>query len=123
MAEMTTLVAALYRTYSTTIKQGYEGVSPGVTSRFEVFSDENFTEIKVSIVQSAFHDTGSEVNVGISRNMVTAMSAGNCTTNLIVVWASYKLIGLQCAIRPNVCFPDSSCGERHETLSHRTYNS
>lgn len=48
MAEMTTLMAAIYRTYSTTIKPGYEGVSPGVTSRFEVFFDENFTQIKVS---------------------------------------------------------------------------
>lgn len=34
MAEMTTLMAAIYRTYSTTIKQGYKGVSSGVTSRF-----------------------------------------------------------------------------------------
>lgn len=48
MAEMTTLMAAVYRNYSTTIKPGYEGVSPGVTSRFEVFFDETFKQIEVS---------------------------------------------------------------------------
>ncbi|KAG4444014.1 hypothetical protein IFR05_000474 [Cadophora sp. M221] len=40
MAEMTTLTAAIYRTYRTTVKAGTENTSPGITSRFEVFCDE-----------------------------------------------------------------------------------
>ncbi|KAH7372075.1 putative P450 monooxygenase [Cadophora sp. MPI-SDFR-AT-0126] len=40
MAEMTTLTAAVYRTYRTSVKAGTEHTSPGITSRFEVFCDE-----------------------------------------------------------------------------------
>ncbi|KAK0105015.1 hypothetical protein ONS95_004616 [Cadophora gregata] len=40
MAEMTTLTAAIYRTYRTKVKAGTEHTSPGITSRFEVFYDE-----------------------------------------------------------------------------------
>ncbi|KAH7311101.1 putative benzoate 4-monooxygenase cytochrome P450 [Rhexocercosporidium sp. MPI-PUGE-AT-0058] len=40
MAEMTTLTAAIYRKYRTTVKAGTEHTSPGITSRFEVFCDE-----------------------------------------------------------------------------------
>ena len=47
MAEMTTLVAALYRNYSTKIQARQERLSPGITSRFEVFSDETFPEVSV----------------------------------------------------------------------------
>lgn len=46
MAEMA-LVPSLYRTYRTRIKPGFEGVAPGITSRFEVFTDEAFTHMKV----------------------------------------------------------------------------
>ncbi|KAF2428615.1 putative P450 monooxygenase [Tothia fuscella] len=45
MAEMTTLVAAIYRKYSTTVKAGYEDSAPGVTSRFEVFHDDTFAQV------------------------------------------------------------------------------
>lgn len=48
MAEMTTLIAAIYRKYRTKVKPGSENISPGVTSRFEVFWDESKLEIKVS---------------------------------------------------------------------------
>ncbi|KAH6665171.1 putative benzoate 4-monooxygenase cytochrome P450 [Halenospora varia] len=41
MAEMTTLTAAVYRTYRTRVKEGTEGTSPGITSRFEIFYDES----------------------------------------------------------------------------------
>ncbi|KAJ9133378.1 putative Benzoate 4-monooxygenase cytochrome P450 [Pleurostoma richardsiae] len=40
MAEMTTLLAALYRKYTTNGQDRQKGVSPGITSRFEVFYDE-----------------------------------------------------------------------------------
>lgn len=47
MAEMTTLVAAVYKNYSTKIQVRQKGISPGITSRFEVFSDETFAEVGV----------------------------------------------------------------------------
>lgn len=47
MAEMTTLVAAVYMNYSTSIQEKQKGISPGITSRFEVFSDETFAEVGV----------------------------------------------------------------------------
>ncbi|EAW11077.1 cytochrome P450 [Aspergillus clavatus NRRL 1] len=46
MAEMTTLLASVYRTYKTEITPGFEGVSPGVTARYEVFSDEQFPRME-----------------------------------------------------------------------------
>ncbi|KAJ5305779.1 hypothetical protein N7508_004794 [Penicillium antarcticum] len=42
MAEMTTLLAAIYRKYTTSGYEKQKGVSPGITSRFEVFYDETF---------------------------------------------------------------------------------
>ncbi|KAK1992954.1 cytochrome P450 [Colletotrichum falcatum] len=46
MAEMTTLLAAIYSKYTTTEQDRQRGVSPGITSRFEVFSDETFAVVK-----------------------------------------------------------------------------
>ena len=48
MAEMTTLVAAIYRTHRTGLQPKQEGISPGITSRFEVFADARFDKISVS---------------------------------------------------------------------------
>jgi len=47
MAEMTSLTAAIYRKYRTKVKKGTEDVSPGITSRFEVFYDETKARMKV----------------------------------------------------------------------------
>ncbi|GME26076.1 cytochrome P450 [Neofusicoccum parvum] len=47
MAEMA-LVPAIYKKYSTRIKPGFESVSPGITSRFEVFGDDTFPKMEVS---------------------------------------------------------------------------
>lgn len=47
MAEMTTLLGAVYRNYKTSIKKGFEGISPGITSRFEVFYDDRFLKMEV----------------------------------------------------------------------------
>lgn len=44
---MTTLTAAIYRTYRTKVKEGTEDTSPGITSRFEVFYDETMPHMKV----------------------------------------------------------------------------
>ena len=53
MVEMTTLIAAVYRKYRTRVKKGMEDVSPGITSRFEVFHDETKTRMKVSLIEDA----------------------------------------------------------------------
>ncbi|KAF2642621.1 cytochrome P450 [Massarina eburnea CBS 473.64] len=46
MAEMTTFIAALYRKYRSSEQERQKGVSPGITSRFEVFYDEAFERVK-----------------------------------------------------------------------------
>jgi hypothetical protein len=51
MVEMTTLVAAVYRNYRTRVRKGMEDMSPGITSRFEVFYDETKSRVKVSLVE------------------------------------------------------------------------
>lgn len=48
MAEMTTLVTTIYQRYSTSIKMGCEDVTPGITSRFEVFHDDMLEKVAVS---------------------------------------------------------------------------
>ena len=52
MAEMTALVASVYRTYTTSIGLGLGDAAPGITSRFEVFHDDTLDEVKVSKVRS-----------------------------------------------------------------------
>ena len=49
MAEMTALVVAVYREYTTSIATGFEDKSPAITSRFELFYDETVPEIAVSL--------------------------------------------------------------------------
>ncbi|WQF84157.1 Putative cytochrome P450 [Colletotrichum destructivum] len=46
MAEMTTLLAALYLRYTTSEQDRQKNASPGITSRFEVFSDETFATVR-----------------------------------------------------------------------------
>jgi hypothetical protein len=52
MAEMTALVAAVYREYNTTIAPGFDDTSPAITSRFELFYDETIPQIAVSSVRT-----------------------------------------------------------------------
>jgi cytochrome P450 len=46
MAEMTALTAAIYRKYQTRVTPEFEGATPGITARFELFYDERFSTIK-----------------------------------------------------------------------------
>ena len=48
MAEMTMLLAAIYRKYSTRLHAKQEGAAPGITSRFEIFGDETMPRMTVS---------------------------------------------------------------------------
>jgi hypothetical protein len=45
MAEMTALMAAIYREYTTSIAPGFENKTPAITSRFEMFYDVTVPEI------------------------------------------------------------------------------
>lgn len=49
MAEMTTLTATLYRNYQTSIAIGFENTTPAITARVEIFSDERFRAVQVSL--------------------------------------------------------------------------
>jgi hypothetical protein len=55
MAEMTTLTAAIYRKYRTSLASGFEHATPGITARFEMFYDERFPVIKVSLSKTEGH--------------------------------------------------------------------
>ena len=44
---MTTLIGTIYRKYSSKARPGTKDVSPGITSRFEVFYDESMTGMRV----------------------------------------------------------------------------
>lgn len=50
LAEMKTLLAAIYRTYSTTLAQDFQGLSPTAMSRFELLHDDSFAidEVRLS---------------------------------------------------------------------------
>lgn len=54
MAEMTTLVSAVYRKYRTSVEPGSENKTPAITSRFEMFYDDSFAEIAVGALHVAF---------------------------------------------------------------------
>ncbi len=51
MAEMSTLLATIYRRYTTEPRGDFDAVSPGITSRFEVFYDEGCSGVRVSLPQ------------------------------------------------------------------------
>lgn len=48
MAEMTTLVAAIYRRYHTSIGESFEDTTPAITARVEIFCEERFRAMRVS---------------------------------------------------------------------------
>jgi hypothetical protein len=56
MAEMA-LVPSIYRKYTTNVSPKFEGIAPGITSRFEVFTDDTFDEMEVSLVHAARSDS------------------------------------------------------------------
>lgn len=49
IAEMTILTAAIYRGYRTKVKEGMEGASPVIPSRFEMFYDETKARMIASL--------------------------------------------------------------------------
>lgn len=47
------VIPAIYRKFSTRIASGFEGKSPGIVSRVEVFGDETLKEVEVSYIRQA----------------------------------------------------------------------
>lgn len=66
MAEMTTLVAAVYRKYTTTTVGNFDTISPGITSRYELFYDEGCSGVKVSF---GFHHNCTKTKALPSYNI------------------------------------------------------
>ena len=57
MAEMTTLVAAIYRKYRTTPMGDFDTVSPGITGRYEVFYDDTCSRMRVCSANIILEDS------------------------------------------------------------------
>jgi hypothetical protein len=57
MAEMTTLVATIYRRYHTSIATGFADKTPAITARVETFYDERFRAVQVSLIIWKSHDS------------------------------------------------------------------
>jgi hypothetical protein len=55
LAEMKTLLAAIYQTYSTTLNKEFEKLSPTATSRFELVYDDLFpiAEVRATVALAA----------------------------------------------------------------------
>jgi cytochrome P450 len=49
MAEMTTLASSIYRRYRTVPIDGFDTISPGITSRYEVLCDDSCVDMRVSL--------------------------------------------------------------------------
>jgi hypothetical protein len=45
-------VPSIYRKYTTSVSPEFEGIAPGITSRFEVFTDDTFDDMEVSLSQT-----------------------------------------------------------------------
>lgn len=61
MAEMA-VIPAIYRRYRTKIAPGFEGKSPGIVSRVEVFGDETFDHVEVSDYSAVVAARGRHVS-------------------------------------------------------------
>ena len=83
MAEMTTLVSAIYRKYTTSTTGGFDNISPGITGRYEVFYDESCKGMRVSLF---YHLYGTMLTR--SRNM-NAESSSNLRLLQVVHNATY----------------------------------
>ena len=55
MAELTTLLAAIYRKYTTIPADGFDSASPAISVRYEVFYDESCREFRVCFLFSSSH--------------------------------------------------------------------
>lgn len=58
LAEMKTLLAAIYQTYSTTLSPEFENLSPTATSRFELVYDDSFPIVEVRLATLASYQLG-----------------------------------------------------------------
>lgn len=87
MAEMTTLAAAIYRKYHTTLAPGFEDITPGITARFEVFYDDRFPKMLVRHFHSDLHETWLETD-DPCRSILASSNSRNWRVMLEVVKGS-----------------------------------
>ena len=71
MAEMTTLVASIYRDYRTTTKGVFDAASPGNTALYEVFYEECCSGMRVSTTFPSYW----VIMLTFLRNMSTNLSS------------------------------------------------
>ena len=97
MAEMTTLVAAIYRKYTTATTRGFDKVSPGVTARYEIFYDESCSGMRVSLLQYVLGvnaDQTRSTNVGsslrLSHDTLNAKIFRHIGPLKIILWALFS---------------------------------
>lgn len=64
MAEMTTLVATIYRKYHTSIGAGFENTTPAITARVEIFHEERFRAVKVRFTLLVHLSVAYQVSTG-----------------------------------------------------------
>ena len=88
MAEMTTLVAAIYRKYSTRVRGDFGTVTPAITSRFELFYDEACDKLRVCIYVPSF-DTLS-ANPPAPRNMSVLLTFKNWRSDGVTAPEAYE---------------------------------
>lgn len=50
---MTTLMAAIYRKYTTAATNGFDKISPAISGRYELFADETCSALRVSGIRHA----------------------------------------------------------------------
>lgn len=79
MAEMA-LVPSIYRQYSTSIRPDFEDVTPGITSRFEVFTDESFADVKVSLEPNV--TSSGHAPLKFERNILVGFNSVRTGTRL-----------------------------------------
>lgn len=83
LAEMA-LVPSIYRKYSTRIKPGFEDISPGITSRFEVFGDDALPKTEVSNISVSCIDM-----LNICRNTLAGSNSYLTTLSECINSAAY----------------------------------
>jgi cytochrome P450 len=111
LAEMTALITAIYRKYTTSIIPGFENLTPVVTSRFEIFYDETMPRMKnVSVVLYLlfFLPANTEyrsTNVGLTSRSILL----NYTYKRYYIYIYTKLLtGIPEGFCPIlICFPSS----------------
>lgn len=86
MAEMTTLLAAIYKRYSTSEYKRQRGSGPVITSRFEVFYDETLPKAEVSTQFGLNMDLSRTNSLSHPRNINVSSNLRKKAAHEIYYW-------------------------------------